>query len=40
MNLKICYNLNSKAAVPTDYLGGFQYVFEGLQFFPNAEGYG
>jgi len=26
-------------AIVTDYLGGFQYVDEGLQFFPTFEGY-
>ena len=36
---QISASLVPAPAIPTDYLGGFQYVFEGLQFFPTAEGY-
>jgi len=36
---QITASLEPAPAVPTDYLGGFQYVYGGLQFFPTAEGY-
>jgi RHS repeat-associated protein len=36
---QITASLIPAPAVPTDYLGGFQYVFESLQFLPTAEGY-
>jgi len=36
---QITATLEPAPAIVTDYLGGFQYVDEGLQFFPTAEGY-
>ena len=36
---KVDYTYNPAPALATDYLGGFQYVSGGLQFFPTAEGY-
>ena len=36
---QISASLEPAPAIATDYLGGFQYVSGGLQFFPTAEGY-
>ena len=36
---QISASLEPAPALATDYLGGFQYVSGGLQFFPTAEGY-